>query len=159
MTIQAIPTEYAGCRFRSRTEARWAVFLDALDIPWDYEVQGFRTPAGGYLPDFYLPDLDLFLEIKGPRPSDVELAKCQAIGNLIILVGGVPRDVERMEYWRWEPCSKGWGHVFHRCEEGWVIVSAAKDWPLGPVDPDRLADALRAARGARFEHGENGRGR
>ncbi len=27
-TIKAIPTEYAGVHFRSRTEARWAAFFD-----------------------------------------------------------------------------------------------------------------------------------
>ena len=31
-TIAAIETEYCGYRFRSRLEARWAVFLDALGI-------------------------------------------------------------------------------------------------------------------------------
>jgi hypothetical protein len=29
MTIQAIETVYRGHRFRSRLEARWAVFFDA----------------------------------------------------------------------------------------------------------------------------------
>ncbi|WLF99097.1 hypothetical protein Q5698_15385 [Brucella intermedia] len=27
--IKAIPTEYVGVKFRSRTEARWAAFFDA----------------------------------------------------------------------------------------------------------------------------------
>lgn len=31
-TIKAIETSYAGCRFRSRLEARWAVFFDTLGI-------------------------------------------------------------------------------------------------------------------------------
>lgn len=39
--IAAVPTRYAGRRFRSRLEARWAVFFDALDIHWEYEPQGF----------------------------------------------------------------------------------------------------------------------
>lgn len=156
--IRAIETQYAGCRFRSRTEARWAVFFDALDIPWDFEAQGFHTPAGGYLPDFWLPDVDLYVEIKGPTPGETELAKCQAIPNLIILVGGVPRRLEDFGFWQWAPCAKGRFHLLHGCEEGWVVFSAEKSWPFPPVaDKQRVQDALREARSARFEHGETGR--
>lgn len=94
--VRPIETSYAGCRFRSRLEARWAVFFDALDIPWDYEPQGFEvggdevhvpghtpnhgddrvghdachrpdhgTPPIRYLPDFWLPSLKLWAEVKG----------------------------------------------------------------------------------------------
>lgn len=67
MTIKAIETCYKGYRFRSRLEARWAVFMDAASIPWRYEEQGFDLGGGiCYLPDFWLPMHDLFLEIK-PR--------------------------------------------------------------------------------------------
>jgi len=66
MTIAAIETSYAGCRFRSRLEARWAVFFDALGLTWQYEPQGFELPSGElYLPDFRLPDHDLWVEVKG----------------------------------------------------------------------------------------------
>lgn len=51
-TIRAIETHYNGYRFRSRLEARWAVFFDALDLKWEYEPEGFVTSAGPYLPDF-----------------------------------------------------------------------------------------------------------
>lgn len=50
--VQPIETEYAGCRFRSRLEARWAVVLDAKGFVWEYEPEGFETPCGRYLPDF-----------------------------------------------------------------------------------------------------------
>lgn len=50
--IQAIETEYAGRKFRSRLEARWAVFFDCLGIKWDYEAEAFETSMGNYLPDF-----------------------------------------------------------------------------------------------------------
>jgi hypothetical protein len=63
--IHAIETEYAGCRFRSRLEARWAVFFDRLNIRWQYEPEGFETPDGRYLPDFYLPERERWIEIKG----------------------------------------------------------------------------------------------
>lgn len=54
MAIQAIETHYAGHRFRSRLEARWAVFFENAGIPWEYEPEGYSTPAGNYLPDFRL---------------------------------------------------------------------------------------------------------
>ena len=63
--IKAIQTEYNGIKFRSRLEARWAVFFDAANIKYEYEVEGFELENGDrYLPDFYLPDLDLFVEVK-----------------------------------------------------------------------------------------------
>lgn len=69
--MKAIETEYAGCRFRSRLEARWAVVFDHLLIPWQYEPQGFERVWGGenvrYLPDFYLPESETWVEVKGSQ--------------------------------------------------------------------------------------------
>ena len=62
--MKAIETVYKGYRFRSRLEARWAVFFDALDIAWTYEPEGFDLDGEWYLPDFWLPGFDLFVEIK-----------------------------------------------------------------------------------------------
>lgn len=63
---KAIETEYAGYRFRSRLEARWAVFFDAIGIKWKYELQGYESEDGArYLPDFYLPDDRIWVEVKG----------------------------------------------------------------------------------------------
>ena len=39
--IKAIETVYRGHRFRSRHEARWAVFFDSLGVDWVYEPEGF----------------------------------------------------------------------------------------------------------------------
>jgi hypothetical protein len=53
--IKAIETHYRGRRFRSRLEARWAVFFDFIGIEWDYEPEGFVLPSGAcYLPDFQI---------------------------------------------------------------------------------------------------------
>lgn len=66
--LQPIETVYNGYRFRSRLEARWAVFFDMLNIGYEYEPEGFDLgTAGRYLPDFYLPEVPsgpMFLEIK-----------------------------------------------------------------------------------------------
>lgn len=65
-TIKAIQTVYNGYKFRSRLEARWAVFFDALGINYEYEPEGYDLgEAGWYLPDFYLTDMKVWVEIKG----------------------------------------------------------------------------------------------
>lgn len=68
--MKAIETVYKGYRFRSRLEARWAVFFDALEMRYTYEPEGFHIGKGVmYLPDFYLPDLDTWIEIKPQLPD------------------------------------------------------------------------------------------
>ena len=70
MSIKPIETIYNGYRFRSRLEARWAVFFDAAGIKYEYEPEGFDLDGEYYLPDFYLPQFSLFVEIK-PFNKDV----------------------------------------------------------------------------------------
>lgn len=68
MSIQSLPTEYGGISFRSRTEARWALFFDLIDEPYIYEPEGFRLPSGEwYLPDFWLCNCEAWVEVKGHR--------------------------------------------------------------------------------------------
>lgn len=92
--IKAIETQYKGYRFRSRLEARWAVFFDALDIKWEYEKEGYDLGEYGYyLPDFYIPDLPLWIEVKGQQPTDAEESKAFQLSNNtdnpILIVGDV----------------------------------------------------------------------
>lgn len=86
MNIKPIETVYNGYRFRSRLEARWAVFFDEAGIEYQYEPEGFDLGDGlYYLPDFYLPEEDTWVEIKGQAltPKEREkierfcLAKCE----------------------------------------------------------------------------------
>lgn len=66
MEIKAIETIYKGYRFRSRSEARWAVFFDYAGIKYQYEPEGIKLSDGTlYLPDFYLPECDTWFEVKG----------------------------------------------------------------------------------------------
>ena len=72
--IKAIETHYRGRRFRSRLEARWAVFFDFMDIEWEYEPEAFVLPSGAcYLPDFRITyprgesgPCDFWVEVKRP---------------------------------------------------------------------------------------------
>lgn len=75
--LKAIQTEYKGYKFRSRLEARWAVFFDTLGVKWEYEPKGYDLGNGVYyLPDFLLHDVtvnhglfqrhcDIYVEVKG----------------------------------------------------------------------------------------------
>jgi hypothetical protein len=97
--MKAIETSYRGYRFRSRSEARWAVFFDKAGVEWDYECQGYETTAGRYLPDFYLPGLSEWIEIK-PRIELItpkERAKTSAFsagGASISVLTGKPWPAE-----------------------------------------------------------------
>lgn len=78
MPVKSLNTTYAGCRFRSRLEARWAVYLDTLGLPWEYETEGFEVAwrldgsdeTFHYLPDFWLPSLNVWGEVKGRLTVD-----------------------------------------------------------------------------------------
>src|SRR6267378_3558413 len=73
--IKAIETRYDNYKFRSRIEARWAVFFNTLKIPYMYEMEGFDLEGTWYLPDFYLPNFDCWVEIKGVEPTQEEINK------------------------------------------------------------------------------------
>ena len=63
MTIKPIETLYRGHYFRSKAEARFAVFLDCLGVKWDYEPQGFDLGNGlKYLPDFKIYNVEIWDE-------------------------------------------------------------------------------------------------
>lgn len=83
MSIKPIETKYAGHRFRSRLEARWAVVFDRLGYKWQYEPEGYETSGWGgerirYLPDFYLPDFGTWVEVKGSQTQlDADWARME----------------------------------------------------------------------------------
>lgn len=98
--MKAIQTKYKGYRFRSRLEARWAVFLDQLGISWEYEKEGIELSNGQrYLPDFWVPcpryhstESGYWLEIKGTEPTESERRKSFTLakdtGHVALLVYG-----------------------------------------------------------------------
>ena len=94
--IKPIQTEYNGYLFRSRLEARWAVFFDTLNIKYEYEPEGYELPDGTkYLPDFYLPDNDCYVEVKGKnRHLEKDLDKIYSfvcgIKKSILILSRIP---------------------------------------------------------------------
>lgn len=86
--LKAIETVYKGYRFRSRLEARWAVFLDQAGLKWEYEVEGYDLSGVWYLPDFWLPGLGgneegAWFEVKGPemQRGDEAWVKAEALAR------------------------------------------------------------------------------
>lgn len=72
---EEIPFKWGKGRFlhgdthmRSSWEVKCAEMLDSLGVAWDYEPERFRLWENGqrsYTPDFYLPEFDVWLEVKG----------------------------------------------------------------------------------------------
>lgn len=98
-TAEAKRTTYAEQEFRSRLEARWAIAFDYLGIVWEYEPRTFRTPRGGYLPDFkiWVPKekFPSWIEVKGPEPVEIDYERAQYVyyetgEKMRFLVGGTP---------------------------------------------------------------------
>ncbi|MHB1453946.1 MAG: PDDEXK family nuclease [Saccharofermentanales bacterium] len=86
--IKAIQTQYKGYLFRSRLEARWAVFFDACGVEYEYEPEGYDLGNGlMYLPDFLLHGVDgrdggdIFVEVKG-QMTDGDAKKINRFAQL-----------------------------------------------------------------------------
>lgn len=123
--MKAIDTNWRGYRFRSRLEARWAVFFDGIGVDWDYEVEGFDLggEAGWYLPDFWLPGVcgGMYVEVKPKRSpwlfaATKTIRLAQETQRCVFLAVGDPLSVidrlrlcesdnERGSWW-WSPNSR-----------------------------------------------------
>ncbi|MGW4888130.1 hypothetical protein [Streptomyces murinus] len=82
-SVDAVPTRYGDTTFRSRLEADWAATLDGNSIRWVYEPETITLDSGTlYLPDFWLPELGTWIEVKGPgiprTEKTQELARTRA---------------------------------------------------------------------------------
>jgi len=134
--IKPIETVYNGYRFRSRLEARWAVFFDALGVRYEYELDGFDLgELGWYLPDFFLPEHQCWVEIKGTQASGEEAERCHRLSAKakapVILLEGIPGI---------NPLGDGWFSPSHRTlvflGEAWdtwyptMFVSAEIRWVI-----------------------------
>lgn len=174
--IKAIETRYGGCRFRSRLEARWAVFFDALQIEWQYEPQGFNFDGDCYLPDFYLSQNGLYVEVKGSTDAlsaaSPTLRKfASSMGAPLLILCDVPKVTIQTESLPHHCCLVGssvygcflcqtapphlkWMfHVGTEVTSGHVFTTA---WSYGVRLCRAGVSAYEAARSARFEHGESG---
>lgn len=163
--IKAIQTRYKGYHFRSRLEARWAVFFDALGITWQYEPEGFELPDGTrYLPDFFLPGFDcaagLWAEVK-PAGDSADKARqfACASGQRIVLLAGDPSDAG---FTVLDQCPGGASEYLAAFRGKYLPGGThANEYrltasPEGTLRSDKVRQAVYAARSARFEHGQSG---
>lgn len=108
-TIKAIPTEYAGVKFRSRTEARWAAFFDLVGLKWDYEpldLEGWapdfllRTPLTNVLVEVKPVDLTTYIEAVNRGVNDVaqlssyDKALAHSRKHQVLLLGMAPLEMQ-----------------------------------------------------------------
>lgn len=189
MAVRPIETFYNGYRFRSRLEARWAVFFDALGLAYHYEPEGFLLDDGTpYLPDFFLPAWHAWVEIKPSRVQGSLLMRYRLfqppMQHFILLYGDVyaGRFGAWVSPW-WRTATQPREFLFEQavihcckaCHAGWWIgpdrygapmlcLEACTDDGLccGHAETDLppvVVQAYVRARSARFEHGETPRGR
>jgi hypothetical protein len=172
--VRPIQTLYNGYRFRSRLEARWAVFLDRCAERYVYEDQGYALPSGPYLPDFFFPQRAAFLEVK---PTSCLPTRHFEFWRVIgpdkpcqkrpLRNDGLPREIvqacEMTATLKLKPHAfvvaygdpvdvVGFGDGGSVCldERGLTTGIGILNWF------DNLMSASAAARAARFEHGETG---
>ena len=202
---RAIETHYRGCRFRSRLEARWAVFFDTLGWDWEYEKQGYKIGwhqdrVMPWLPDFEIVTTygqHFYVEVKGdpdfftntewfhyfdygggpPGFPDCGWSnKYTADNKPLLILGNIPRfsDPASIFYVPLIVHYKGVKGMLGGLDAGGVYTdghfywddldssdAGIKDFQVIVAEGDRpyrdtakVADAMRAASGARFEHGE-----
>ena len=163
--IPAIQTQYAGHHFRSRLEARWAVFFDACGVKWEYEKEGYDLrehsenigdfQLGYYLPDFWIPQERAWVEIKGVLPDDhwkLTLPEVQIFNTVHLTAArsgwvffGLP-DIDT-------PCSCVWNISDDYFPNSPSRAESVVDLLAGTYLSD---DLFARAKSARFEFGERG---
>ena len=66
LTAQALADWHNGVHRMNKTEAAYAAYLSLLGLPWQFEaIKLCLAPRTWYTPDFYLPTLAEFREVKG----------------------------------------------------------------------------------------------
>lgn len=101
--MRPLTTYFDGYRFRSRTEAKYGVTLKSLGLRYEFERQGFALEPGAFLPDFYLPDLPLWIEVKPFEPDLHQKALCESLAAesgtpAVILCGQPAFDVDALYF-------------------------------------------------------------
>ena len=74
----------------SQSEREVADYLDKLDIMWKYEYPVFLSDEKErprlWTPDFYLPELNIYIEVCGAKEFDYEYRKKRYYDNNITVV-------------------------------------------------------------------------
>lgn len=184
--MKNIQTHYNGYYFRSRTEARWAVFFDAMGIEYKYEQADFVLSTGRYLPDFFLPNINggCHVEVKW-KFTDDEIMKCFELSistkKCVLMLDDVPEFKSYYFYSYNERSFQTCDKCFEPCQyidNCEAVFSESSNYMAGVIGiknlikveyqasyykDDQLGEiykkAIYAARSARFEFGESGKTR
>lgn len=149
--FQSIEQIHNGTRYRSRTEARYALMFERAGIEYQYEPEGYAFAEKGrrYVPDFWVPKWDSFLEVKPdgfslwPGDWPDERCKCEvlneATGKNVFLAAGSPSLSLRLNLFQSDKF--GWGDVYLANLVPAHSILAAKqhrfDWRKGPRERPR----------------------
>lgn len=169
--MKSLDTHYRGKKFRSRLEAKYAVFFDQLGIKWVYEPQGYLLSNGEcYLPDFWLPNFNggMWVEVKPEKLNPQELEKCRLLckesKHHVWLAVEEPdfRCYEMFYYWDDEVVEGEGVPLTDKAEhENRMFVNSGFGKPGELMSKDYircaspiLKTAVKIAKEARFEHGE-----
>lgn len=169
MSIKAIETVWNGYRFRSRLEARWAVYFSSIKIKWEYENEGYELPSGRYLPDFWLPEVRLWAEVKTDNESLDETKIKELVQTAhdekhpsqgILLLIGTPA-YKTYDVVSWASSGEPYllphvlsnYHDYPKTESRFYCVPADDELESDAFDDAKLA--VYRARSARFEYGES----
>lgn len=141
------------------------LFFQTLDIEFEYEPEGFQLQNGTlYLPDFYLPQIRMWGEVKPMYLSQREETKCSLLAsgtgfNCLWLIG--PPDFKSYYAATWD--FGAYTIVDYSLDIDWhnrIYYSKEHRLFLQPNYPPKLdltlfsqkyAEAVYAARTARFE--------
>ncbi len=175
--LAPIQTEYAGYRFRSRLEARWAVFFGSLGLKWEYEPNAYKLPGGSYLPDFFVHIQDggkraegmgwetsvygYWVEIKGAPPTVLDIRLLHelqnATGHRAAMMWGLP---DSREWWETFYGAKDAVKRSNGDRATTFFNNCVRSDHAGRTEAERqfcrhtyMAHAVKCAKSARFENG------
>lgn len=73
------------------------VLFDLEKIDWEYEREGYQLPSGWYVPDFWLPQVGMWAEVKPSTFSGIERLRCDELARVtefpVILLAGAPSNI------------------------------------------------------------------
>lgn len=98
---------YKGFDFDSQWEVDVAYALDRVGIPWTRPHDAIpwidnKGKNRRYYPDFYIPDLGIYLDPKNPYVTELQLIKIAYVSRNIHLIHGTPEKIisEVIDMWR-----------------------------------------------------------
>jgi len=139
--------QYDGIRFRLRVEAQWAVFFKTVRLKYEYE-RRYESSDKAFLvsPEFWLPELNLWLEVRIEEPMDTRRLQrlADSSGHTVLLAIGPPEPRDQISIIR--PAGSGEhfafpGHEGYRFyfaddrrneREFWLLSDAGAAFSIGP---------------------------